>query len=204
MRKSTAAALGVLGIVAGGLLAGGAAFAQDTQVRHGRVIQVPPGAVVLVLPAGTPIRSMPSFNAAFPVPAFPFAAMPSPGDMFREIEQVMANAQRAFANPAWAVQNRTIDVAMPRGSGPYSSVVVTSVSDGHGICTQRITYAGNGAAPKVEVRSTGDACAHVGMGAGMPISSPDMKAPQPRSLPHTVTADSRSGLAPLQVAQLNN
>ncbi len=204
MRKSTAAALGVLGMVAGGLLAGGAAFAQDTQVQHGRVIQVPPGAVVLVLPAGTPMQSMPAFNAAFPFPAFPFAAMPSPAGMFREIEQVMANAQRAFANPAWTVQNRTIDVAMPQAGSPYTSVVVTSVSDSHGTCTRRITYAGNGAAPKVEVSSTGDACAHAGMGAGMPISSPDVKAPQPRSLPHTVTADSRASLAPLQVAQLNN
>jgi hypothetical protein len=199
MRKSTTAALGVLGMIAGGLLAGGAAFAQDTQVQHGRVIQIPPGAVVLVLPAGTPIQSLPSFNAAFP-----FAAMPSPTTMVREVQQMMANAERAFANPAWTVGNGAFDVAMPQGSGPYSSVVVTSVSDSHGTCTQRITYAGNGAAPKVEVRSTGDACAHAGMGAGMPISSPDVKAPQPRSLPHTVTADSHASLAPLQVAQLNN
>ena len=58
MRKSTTAALGLVGLVAGGLLAGGAAFAQGAEGQQDRVIRVPPGAVVLVLPAGTPVDAL--------------------------------------------------------------------------------------------------------------------------------------------------
>ena len=199
MRKSTTTALGLVGLVAGGLLAGGAAFAQGAEGQQDRVIRVPPGAVVLVLPAGTPVDAL-----ANPVMAFPFAAMPSPVAMFREMEQAMANAQRAFANPAWATQNGVLDVAIPPTGGAYTRVVVTSVTNSHGTCTQRITYTGNGAPPKVQVSSTGDACANAGTDGATPAALPEVRTPQPRSLPRTLMVDSRSRPTPLQVAQLNN
>jgi hypothetical protein len=195
MRKTTTAIIGAAGLAALGLI-NGDARAQGAQVQSGQIIQIPPGAVVLVLPAGIPMQSMPMFQAAFPFPP-----MASPSAMFREMEQVMANAQRTFADPGWAGQNGTLEVTMPQAGGSFSSVVVTSVTDKSGTCTQRITYASNDAAPKVEIRSTnGAACAAM----GMPAAAPDVNAPQRRAAPHTLMVDRRSRPAPLRVAQLNN
>ena len=95
-------------------------------------------------------------------------------------------------------------MAIPPTGGAYTRVVVTSVTNSHGTCTQRITYTGNGAPPKVQVSSTGDACANAGTDGATPAALPEVRTPQPRSLPRTLMVDSRSRPAPLQVAQLNN
>jgi hypothetical protein len=130
--------------------------------------------------------------------------MPSPVAMIRQMDQMMADMERSFAAPAWLDPNRTIEAAMPGlpqpgGAivGPLAGVVVTSFSDGHGTCTQRITYKGDGSAPVVQVSSTGDACAS----AGVPATAPQMQAPA-HAAPHLIQVrdNTRPG-APLVYAQ---
>jgi hypothetical protein len=189
MQKSRIAVIGAVASLA--LLAGvGVTFAKSPLARYSRVIEVPPDAVVLVLPGATLSPPQSVLDADFPFPAA----------LMQQVNQMMVDAQRAFAEPSWVARDRTIDAAlqqMPRGDGPVSGVVVTSFSNGHGTCTQRVTYGGNMAAPKVEVSSTGNACAE----AGMPAAIPATQAPQ-RTIPHTLQV--KNDAAPLQVAQLGN
>jgi hypothetical protein len=180
MMKASRNAL--IGAVASVALLGTAAagFAQSPLPQPGRVIAVPPGAVVLVLPAGA--VQAPAFDTAFPFPD-----MPSPVAMIRQMDQMMANMQRGFANTGWLDPNRTIEAAMPgmpQPGGAVAGVVVTSFSDGHGICTQRITYKGDGSAPVVQVSSTGDACASAGAPVS-PSAAPEVQMPS-HAAPHLI------------------
>ncbi len=77
----------------------------------------------------------------------------------------MIDAARAMADaPIWLVgPNPAIEAAMGTpiaGPGQVSGVVVTSVASGIGTCSERMvySYSGNGAAPKVAVSKSGDAC----------------------------------------------
>jgi hypothetical protein len=201
MNTSRTALIGAIGSAA--LLASvGAGFAQSSPAQHGRVIAVPPGAVVLVLPAGS------AADAAFAdVPGMAFPQMPSPIAMIRQMDQqmdqMMADMQRSVASPAWIDPNRMIDAAMqgmPQQTGPVAGVVVTSFSDGHGTCTQRVTYSGNGAPPVVQISSTGNACAS----AGMPTATPTESTPRPVA-PYLIQVQDRSRApAPLTYAQAGN
>ncbi|MEJ1978587.1 MAG: hypothetical protein WDN49_23210 [Acetobacteraceae bacterium] len=124
------------------------------------------------------------------------------------MDQMMAETQRVFATLSWAAQDRTIEAAlrqMPQGGSGVSSVIVTSFSDGRSTCTRRVTYTGNGAAPKVDVSATGDGCTRAGIPAGdsVPAALPDIQ-PQQRTIPHTLRVENRSRLAPMEVAQLGN
>ncbi len=181
--------MAALGAIASLALLGGvsASFAQGRPAQHGQIIEVPPGAVVLVLPGGAMSPSQPMFDTDV---AFPTTLM-------QRVSQMMADAQRAFAEPSWVSQDRLIDAAlqqMPQAGGAVSGVFVTSVSNGRGTCTQRVTYAGNGAAPEVEV--SGNACDC----AGLPAAAPTM--PAPRTVPRTLQV--KNTTPPLQVAQLGN
>lgn len=184
-----AASVALLGTAAAG-------FAQSPSSQQGRMIAVPPGAVVLVLPAGA--VQAPAFDTAFP-----FADMPSPVAMIRQMDQMMADMQRSFANPGWLDPNRTIEAAMqglPQTGGPVAGVVVTSFSDGHGTCTQRITYKGDGSAPVVQVSSTGDACASAGVPTA-PTAAPEVQTPS-HAPPHLIQVrDNTHPAAPLVYAQ---
>jgi hypothetical protein len=69
------------------------------------------------------------------------------------------------AAPIWLLgPNQAIEDAMaslPRGgAGQVSGVVVTATTSGAGTCSERMaySYSGNGAAPKVSVAKSGDAC----------------------------------------------
>ena len=195
MRKPT---LAVAGAAAALALVGGAGIAAaQSPSRANRVIEVPPGAVVLVLPAGAiPAMSSPGpmVDAAFPLPV-----MPGVSRMIQRMDQMMLDAQRAFASPAWTDPARTVETAMrrmPGAEGPVSGVIVTSFSDGHGTCTQRVVYSGNGAAPKVNVSSTGNECASI----GHPVALPKAQPPQRALPPHTLWAKNHA--APIEVAQL--
>jgi hypothetical protein len=130
--------------------------------------------------------------------------MPSPAAMILQMDQLMADMQRSFASPAWADPNRAIEAAMqgmPQAGGQVSGVVVTSFSNGHGTCTQRVTYTGNGAAPVVQVSSTGDACAAAGAPAPLPSASPEVTSPHPAA-PHLIQVQNKSRTAsPLTYAQ---
>ncbi len=188
-----AASVALLGTAAAG-------FAQSPSSQQGRVIAVPPGAVVLVLPAGA--VQAPAFDTAFPFPD-----MPSPVAMIRQMDQMMADMQRSFANPGWLDPNRTIEAAMhgmPQPGGAVAGVVVTSFSDGHGTCTRRITYRGDGSAPVVQVYSTGDACASAGVPAtpsATPPGAPEVQMPS-HAAPHLIQVrDHTRPAAPLVYAQ---
>ncbi len=215
MRASRTALLGAAASAA--LLAGAATgFAQAPQngqqygQQTGRVITVPPGAVVLVLPAGSvPVVAPPMA----PEGVLSFPDMPSPVAMIRQMDQQMdrmvADMQRSFAaaapgsawGPAWLDPDRTIDAAMrdmPATGGTVQGVVVTMISNGHGTCTQRITYAGNGAAPVVHVASTGNGCGDVGVpgSAPVPAAQPELRAPATAPMPHLIEVKARTTRKP--------
>ncbi len=82
----------------------------------------------------------------------------------------MSRMQQIFANPAFTGPYQVQQV-----NGDVHSVVVTSFSNGHGTCTQTVTYTGNAAAPKVVVKRTGDASC--GAMQAAPISSPGVRTP---------------------------
>jgi hypothetical protein len=196
-RKMKASRTALIGAVASAALLGTAAagFAQSPTSQQGRVITVPPGAVVLVLPAGA--VAAPAFDTGFGFPD-----MPSPVAMIRQMDQMMADMQRSFAS---FDPNRTIEAAMggpPPAAGPVAGVVVTSFSDGHGTCTQRITYKGDGSAPVVQVASTGDACASAGLPAATPaVQTPTLPTPAHPG-PHLIQVrDNTRPAAPLVYAQ---
>jgi hypothetical protein len=156
MKASRTALIGAVASVAllGSAVAG---IAQTSRPQNTRVIEVPPGAVVLVLPAGSMAEA--PLNVAFP-----FADLPSPAVMVRQMDQMIVDMQRTFQGSAWTDANRTIEAALrgiPQADGPTAGVVVTSYSDGHGTCTQRVVYRGNGATPLVQV--AGSACATAGL-----------------------------------------
>jgi hypothetical protein len=179
-----AASVALLGTVAVG-------YAQSP-TQQGRVIQVPPGAVVLVLPAGA--AQAPAFDTSFP-----FADMPSPIAMMRQMDQMMAEMQRGFAAmPAFPGAMDAALPGVPQSGGRVAGVVVTSFSNGHGTCTQRITYNGDGTAPVVQVASTGDACASAGVAPTVPaVQKPAHTAP------HLIEVQNRArpAAAPLTYAQ---
>ena len=191
MQASRSAVIGAAAVAAllGSAVAG---YAQTAPAQTPRMIEVPPGAVVLVLPAAT--------FAAPPMPAMetmmPFPAMPSPAAMLREINAMMADAQRAFAMPVQIQGARTIDAALPQGAAPVSGIFVTTVSDGRGTCTRRVVYSGS-AAPQVEV--SGNACT----GAGLPTAAPEIKAPA-KPTQHLIEVNNQPHKPPLVLAQANN
>jgi len=167
----------LLGAAAAALLlaGGGTACAQSGT----QVIRVPAGSVVLVLPPGSAPAA--SVGGPFDI-GFPFAGMPGVAGLMHQMNQMLNEEQELFAAPVWTAPDRTIEAALrqlpPLGPG-VSGVMVTTVSNGRGTCTQRVIYGGNGAAPKVEVSSTGNgSCGAMQFGRTGPITSPEIRAPQ--------------------------
>jgi hypothetical protein len=192
MPASRTALFGALASAA--LLAGTvAAFAQNRSPQADRLIAVPPGAVVLVLPAGAGAVPVPAAEAV----ALPFPDMPSPFAMMRQMDQMMAEMQHDVALQAAALRDMQAG-GLPAMGGPVAGVVVTSFSDGHGTCTRRITYRGDGSAPVVQVSASGAAaCA----GAGLPVGAPAIQAPD-RASPHLIQVRNQTRpAAPLTLAQ---
>jgi hypothetical protein len=131
-----------------------------------------PAAVLVFLPAiGTP--SSAEFLAREPrlwaAQGFD-VVMPQPSDFYRLIAneqtalaRLVASAQALSDAPIWLVgSSPVIDAALasapPLGRGKVSGVVVTSVSSNTGSCSESVFYSdpGTGAAPKIEVRKSGD------------------------------------------------
>jgi hypothetical protein len=153
------------------LLAGvGAAGAQNAAAQQ--VVQMAPG-FVLVVPAGTVVQ-----NAA-PV------AMPDPVAMIREMDAQMAQMDAQMqAQLQQAAALQAAMPAMPVGNGAYSGVVVTSFSDGQHSCTERVVYPASGAAEKVQVSETGNACGSLGAVPGVtPTAAPIRAVPIPTAAP---------------------
>ena len=211
MKASRGALVGALASAAllGSVAAG---FAQSPSAQHGRLIEVPPGAVLIVLPAGgAPVTTISVTPCA---DEFAFPAMPSAAAMIHEMDQMMADMQRAFLPPAWFSPDRVIEAAtrgLPSVSGPFASVVVTTFSDGRGTCTERVIYDGHGAAPKMQVASSGTACAAVGLPAQQPGTPLQQAAPQhlfqvkavhpAAPAPRLIQVQDRSRTVPLVYAQ---
>lgn len=173
MKASRIAAFGAVACAAV-LASAVTGFAQSPDDQGRRTIEVPPGAVVLVLPAGTVTGQ--TLDAGFPFPD-----MPSPVAMIRQMDQMMANMQQGFAMQEAALRD------LPQAGGAMAGIVVTSFSNGHGTCTRRVTYSGNGAAPIVQTSSSGDGCA----GTGMPAASPGLQPPKPAA-PHLIEVRNRA------------
>jgi hypothetical protein len=151
------------------------------QSQSTRTIQVPAGAVVLVLPgmgAGGMMVPARRLDTGLPMPPLTMTAF---DDVFRQMDaqmdRMMALAQRGFAiqSPDRLVQAALGDPSRLGGS----SMVVTSFSDGRHSCTQRVTYAGNGAAPVVQ--TSGDGCTGVTTGVPVPATGHENMMPRAQS-----------------------
>jgi hypothetical protein len=152
-----------------------------------------PAAILVMLPGpGNVLTADPALWAA---QGFDVVA-PSPGEIYQlaadrnaAFERLIASAQAMANAPIWLVgPNPAIEAAMAgvpmAGQGQVSGVVVTSVASNAGSCSERMTYSypGNGAAPRVTVSKSGNACpAGWPFGAGsnpavvpqMPVAPPN-------------------------------
>ena len=141
-----------------------AAPAVAAQPDGGHYVWVPPGASVVVVPAGpaTPID-------------FPVARMIAQQDAM--LNRMMADMDSLVATmPDPQQMIRSVMQGMPQVT-PGAGVVVTSITTGRGTCSQTITYGpGNGVQPMVRVSSTGDACGSIRSSGPIEVMQP---APQP-------------------------
>jgi hypothetical protein len=110
----------------------------------------------------------------------------------RGIERLLAYARAMTTAPIWLVgPSPDIEWALerlPRAGGQVSGVVVTSVASPAGSCSQTVVYSspGNGAAPTVQVRTTGNACDGVSPSVRPPVFEPMPEPGSPPKLPGTI------------------
>jgi len=119
-------------------------------------------------------------------------------DQQATIERLLASAQALANAPIWLVgPSPAIEAVMPRlGPGQVSGVVVTSVTSNAGSCSRTMYYSspGNGAEPKVMVKTSGDACSASpsfgtrGAPAGV-VPAPQVKPGSPRIIETSIPAD---------------
>ena len=98
--------------------------------------------------------------------------------MFQQIDAMTAQALR---NPG------ALQVAVPSGgNGHVSTVMISSVSNGQGMCSETATYTyGANGTPKVMVQKTGNACGADSLGNSQtPVYTPPQVV-QPQA-PHTI------------------
>jgi hypothetical protein len=204
------------------LLAGSATANAQDAAPHVKVIELVPGAVLLVTPDGPaaqrqawqveglpmprfgmPGFAMPGFAMpGFAMPGFAMAPLPDPETMLQQIDRMMARTMQALDG------GQAIDAAgpgaMPAAAGPgatgqVAGVVVTSFSDGTSTCTRRVVYPAGGGVARVEVSASGPACAQAGFAT--PAAQP---APPPfHRLPlHTIEVKHQAPqrLAPIVLA----
>jgi len=168
----------------------GIALAQSPQI-HTMTIALPGGGVEQIQYTGAVAPHVVVSDAPAPV----FAAMPSffgTTSPFAEMERISAAMDRqadqlfreAAAMSAGATQpNLTAISAMPAGSQSYSFV---AQMNGGNVCSRSmvITSQGNGAAPHVETRTSGN-CSAVTM-QGMPTPTQLPTAPAPANGPKMI------------------
>lgn len=108
-------------------------------------------------------------------------------DQQAAMARLVARAQAVANAPVWLIgPNPSIEAAMASlpagGPGRVSGVVVTSMSSGAATCSEQMTYSypGNGAAPKVSVSRSGNACPpgpSFGAGPNPTLAPPPAAAP---------------------------
>lgn len=133
------------------LCAAGSASAAPPASGH--YIYIPAGATVVLLPAAVP---PPVAVAPMAVPVASLIA-----EQQAMMQQMIAQMNAMFAMPMPDPQ-QLMQAAM-RGmpqTAPGSSVMLTAVGSGNGMCSETITYAypPNGGAPVVHVTHSGDGC----------------------------------------------
>jgi hypothetical protein len=117
------------------------------QPEAGHYVWVPAGATVVLVP------SAPLTQTEFPVAHMIAQQQAMMNRMMAEMDSLMAN----MPDPQQMI--RSAMQGMPQVV-PGSGVVVTSISNGSGTCSQTITYgySGNGGQPSVKISSSGNAC----------------------------------------------
>ena len=158
-------------------LAAFAVHAQVVQPDGGRTITVPPGAIVLILPAAGTVAASNMVNAD----------APDLNPMLQLIARQQADMQRMVADMNAAFPPMPDPGAMLRaafGAGVPLNISVMPLADGHGVCSQSISVVdrGDGSAPIVHVSQTGDACG--GPGVGQPRGVDEMRHTAPVQPPH--------------------
>ncbi len=151
--------------------------AQPAQPDGGRMIYVPPGATVVILP-GSGVAAAPNLAAAGTPEALP---------IMRLIAQQEAAMQRMMADmnamfPPLPDANAMLRAAF--GSGAPLNVSVMPLAGGHGVCSQSISIVdrGNGSAPIVKVSQAGDACGALGIGKPQGVN--EIRPAAPALPPH--------------------
>ena len=140
-----------------------------------------PAAILVMLPGAGAFGANPALwaNEGFDVVTPPAADLfQYAADREAAFDRMLASA-RALANaPVWLIGagpdvEAALATAPDFGRGQVSGVVVTSVNTGAGSCRRTVIYqdAGNGSAPKVSVRSSGNACPS-GVGVQPSIAPP--------------------------------
>jgi hypothetical protein len=107
------------------------------------------------------------------------------------LDRLIASAQAMADVPVWLVgPNSAIESAMASmphsGPGEVSGVVVTSMTSGAGMCSERMiySYSGNGAPPKVSVSKSGNCPAGSPFGSAGGGSNPAIPPPMPAAHPN--------------------
>lgn len=205
MRKTSL--LAAAGAAVGLVLTVGTAGAQSLGIR---TIQVPAGAVVLVLPGMAPDAARVLVPAQLVEAGMPMQPLAMTGfdDVFRQMDaqmhRMMAIAQHGFER-RFAVPGPEGLVQAALGDAPRlgTGVVVTSVSDGRHSCTQRVTYAGNGAAPVIQ--TSGYGCTGIATDLPTPAVGHDRMVPR-EPAPGLVQASRHVGNPPhnLELAELTH
>ena len=135
------------------------------------------------LPSDPAFWTAQGFDVVMPQPSWNTRLI---ADQESAIERVVASARLLADAPIWLVgPDPAIEAAMPQlGPGQVSGVVVTSVTSIAGSCIRSVFYSspGNGAEPRMVVKTSGDAC-----GASPPYGldrSPSSVAPMPQRRPN--------------------
>lgn len=117
--------------------------------------------------------------------------MPDPIALIQQTERNLEVAQASMLQQVGMLQQNLPRMAMPSIPQGTAAIVVTSFSDGHGICTQRTVYPANGGAPQVDVSATDGACKMIGVKATPTVSPlPPASTPAaPVRKPQLVLAD---------------
>lgn len=189
MRIRTALMASCLALPLAGLAA--AAHAQAPQPE--RVIRVPAGSVVLVLPGAAPgfvAQAVPTAPSAVD---FPVARMLAEQNamMQRMMQQmrVLDQLTMPLPDPSQMIQSAMDGMPAFPNVAPGSGVVTTMVSDGHGVCRQTVTYStsANGGRPIVRVAQSGDACTALHVQRPLGVAQP-VPAPRPEVAPAPLPA----------------
>jgi hypothetical protein len=126
-------------------------------------------------------------------------------DQEADLARFAATAEALAAGPSWTLETMLREA--PRlGPGEANGFVMTSIMTGQGSCSETVTYSypGNGAALKVTVRKTGNACpaGSPSIPGTEPSVTPTVRPQLPRVLEAEAPPDRLIPTAPIPPAEL--